>query len=279
MTSKTEAPAQLLQVSGQKIAIYESSGRGAPVLLIHGNSASAKAFRRQIDGSPGNSLRIVALDLPGHGKSDDAADPAVTYTLPGYARVVAEVVAQLQLQEAIIVGWSLGGHIALEASALLPKASGFLIFGTPPIAFPPAADAFLPTPAMGATFKADLTAEEMDGYVRGGFRPGATDVPDSFRADVRRADGRVRSTLGASLAPNGYADEVAIVAGLKVPLAILHGAEEQLVNGAYIERLAAPTLWRGKLQIIPGAGHTPQWEQPEKFNALLEAFVADCRRA
>ena len=278
MTSKTDAPTRLLQVAGQKIAIYESATRGPAVLLIHGNSASAKAFSKQFDGAPGANLRLVALDLPGHGRSDDAGDPSATYNLPGYARIVADVVAQMSLQDAVIVGWSLGGHIALEASPMLPKASGFLIFGTPPIAFPPAVDAFLPTPAMGATFKADLSAEEMDGYVRGFFRPDVTDIPDSFRADVRRTDGRARGMLGASLAPNGYADEVAIAAGLKVPLAILHGAEEQLVNGAYLEKLKAPTLWRGKVQTIPGSGHAPHWEEPQKFNALLEAFVADCRR-
>ncbi|MCS6828489.1 MAG: hypothetical protein NZ553_17880 [Caldilinea sp.] len=37
-----------------------------------------------------------------------------------------------------------------------------------------------------------------------------------------------------------------------------------------------PTLWRGAVQVIPGAGHAPQWETPEVFNALLGAFLADC---
>jgi pimeloyl-ACP methyl ester carboxylesterase len=34
-----------------------------------------------------------------------------------------------------------------------------------------------------------------------------------------------------------------------------------------------PTLWRGAVQVIPGAGHTPHWETPEAFDALLAAFV------
>jgi pimeloyl-ACP methyl ester carboxylesterase len=36
-----------------------------------------------------------------------------------------------------------------------------------------------------------------------------------------------------------------------------------------------PTLWRGEVQVIEGAGHSPHWERPERFNALLADFVAD----
>ena len=84
-----------------------------------------------------------------------------------------------------------------------------------------------------------------------------------------RTDGRARSNLGASIAPGGARDEVAVVRDLKVPLAVLHGEAEQLVNGGYFASIAMPTLWRGAVQVIPGAGHTPQWETPEAFDALL----------
>jgi pimeloyl-ACP methyl ester carboxylesterase len=73
----------------------------------------------------------------------------------------------------------------------------------------------------------------------------------------------------------GYRDEVEIVARLARPLAVLHGAAEQLVNGAYIAALTMPTLWRGEMQIIEGTGHAPQWERPQAFNALLAAFLAE----
>ena len=62
---------------------------------------------------------------------------------------------------------------------------------------------------------------------------------------------------------------------LKVPLAVLHGADEQLVNGRYFASLRMPTLWGGVVQTIAGAGHTPQWEAPEAFDALLEAFIEE----
>ena len=56
---------------------------------------------------------------------------------------------------------------------------------------------------------------------------------------------------------------------------MLHGDEEQLVNRRYFDSVAMPTLWRGAVQTIPDAGHMPQWEMPEAFNALIEAFVRD----
>ena len=90
-----------------------------------------------------------------------------------------------------------------------------------------------------------------------------------------RTDGRARAQLAASIAPNGYRDEVELVAQLKQPLAVLHGTEEQLVNGAYLDTLKMPTLWRGAVQSIADAGHTPQWEQPQRFDALIEAFATE----
>jgi len=51
-----------------------------------------------------------------------------------------------------------------------------------------------------------------------------------------------------------------------------------MVNVSYISSLTMPTLWRGAVQIIPKAGHAPHWEQPERFNTLLEAFIEETAR-
>jgi pimeloyl-ACP methyl ester carboxylesterase len=244
------------------------------VILVHGNSASSLTFQAQLEGDLGQKYHVVAIDLPGHGESDQAADPAGTYHMPGYAAVVADVAKQLNMEDAVLVGWSLGGHIVLEAHNLLPKAAGFVIFGTPPLAFPPDMDnAFLPNPAMGAAFAPELTQEQMEGFAAACL---ASDSPLDLAplvADIARTDGRARATMAASIAPDGYEDEVNIVKNLDRPLAILHGEQEQLVNGAYISGLEMPTLWRGAVQLIAGSGHTPQMEAPEEFSALISAFV------
>jgi len=215
-----------ITTSAGKIAYRQSAGTGPTIVLVHGNSASSKAFARQLDGTLGRTYRVIAYDLPGHGKSDDAADPAKTYTMPGYARVLREVAAQLGADDAVFVGWSLGGHIVLEAAPDLPDAKGFAIFGTPPLAFPPAMEqAFLPTPAMAFTFAPELSDEQARAYVAAAFKPDATDLPAEMVADVLRTDGRARANLAASIAPGGFRDEIEVVASLRQPLAILHGAE------------------------------------------------------
>ena len=62
---------------------------------------------------------------------------------------------------------------------------------------------------------------------------------------------------------------------MKRPLAVLHGRDEQLVSLEYLRGLDIPTLWRGEVQLVDGAGHAPQEEAPEAFADLLAAFVDD----
>jgi pimeloyl-ACP methyl ester carboxylesterase len=259
-----------------EVAVRESEGAGPPIVLLHGNSASSRAYQRQLDGPLGRRHRLVALDWMGHGQSADAADPSA-YLLRGQARTLLTVIDALGLQKAVFAGWSLGGHILLEAAPDLPGARGFAIYGTPPIGFPPAMDrAFLPNPAMGVGFSPEITREQAEAYVAAGFAPGFSDVPAFFLEDVLRTDGRARAQVAASIDPSLTRDEVDVVAGLKAPLAILHGERDQLVNGAYFASLKAPTLWRGAVQTILQAGHAPHWETPDAFDALIEDFARDC---
>lgn len=257
-----------------KIAVHESSGTGIPVVLIHGNSASSRAFARQLNSPLGEKRRLIAIDLPGHGQSANAADPS-HYGIAGYGPVIADVTKQLGAANGVFVGWSLGGHALLEASPELSSAAGFCIFGTPPFRYPPClAGAFFSHPAMQYTFAETITADEAPLYVAASFKRGFTDIAPAFVEDVLRTDGRARAQLRN---PNAkpFRDEVEIVGALKQPLSIFHGADEQLVDGTYFAKLTMPTLWRGKVQVIADAGHAPQWEQPERFNALLDAFVSD----
>jgi pimeloyl-ACP methyl ester carboxylesterase len=266
-----------LQINGNTIAVYDSGGRGAAVLFIHGNSADAQTFRRQFDGDFGNKHRVVALDLPGHGASSAAANPETTYSLGGFAGVVVEVLQRLQLVRPVIVGWSLGGHIALEAANLLPDAAGFFIYGAPPLGIPPAIEqAFLPNPDSAAAFSPKVSEEQANAWAAAFLKPGAA-VPPLFRQAILNTDGRARALLGATIGAANYQDEVQIVANMKTPLAIVSGAEDQLVNVDYFQRLTIPSLWWGNVQVIENAGHAPHWEQPDKFNALLAEFVADVR--
>lgn len=264
-----------IELSWGQMNYTESEGAGAPIMLIHGNSGSSKAFDKQVNGSLGAAHRVVAIDLPGHGGSAALAG-AGDYSFPAYAKAIVEAATALGMDEAVFVGWSLGGHALLEASAALPKAKGFVIYGTPPLDFPPAMEAaFLPNPAMAAAFNPVLSAEEVSSFVSAFFAPDKAGAHEPFIGDVVRTDPNARAGMGASIAPGGYADETPIVRDMKVPLAVLHGAEEQLVNAGFIIGLEMPSLWRGEVQMVAGAGHAAQWDAPEAFNALIAEFVAE----
>src|SRR6202167_1241333 len=124
-THKVDAP-------NGAIAVHKTAGQGPPVVLIHGNSSSSSVFARQLEGPLGERFRLIAVDLPGHGRSDDAKDPSA-YSLPGYARAVRTVLDALGIEAAHFVGWSLGGHVALEMAPDLRNPPRVVIFGTPPL--------------------------------------------------------------------------------------------------------------------------------------------------
>jgi pimeloyl-ACP methyl ester carboxylesterase len=265
---------RLIDTPNGRIAAHESAGRGPAAVLLHGNSASSRAFAKQLDGPLGERFRLVAIDLPGHGASDDARDGA--YSFKSHARAIHAAIDAFGLADARLVGWSMGGHLALELAPDLPHARGLVIFGAPPLALPPAMElAFLPHPAMRASFAETIDRDEAAAYVASFFRPGFTDIPPFFLEDVLRTDGRARSGVGAGVEAGFYHDEAIAVRELEAPLAVLHGAEDQLVNRAYFATLTMPTLWRGAVQTIPGAGHAPQWEAPEAFDALAAAFLEE----
>jgi pimeloyl-ACP methyl ester carboxylesterase len=77
------------------IAVWDSERAGPAVLLIHGNSSCKEIFRSQFESEALAALRLVAVDLPGHGASGDAHDPAAGYTLGGYATMAGEVLDTL----------------------------------------------------------------------------------------------------------------------------------------------------------------------------------------
>ncbi|MCP4302489.1 MAG: alpha/beta hydrolase, partial [Gammaproteobacteria bacterium] len=189
-----------LQLESQKISYYESDGTGQAVMLVHGNSSSGRVFRHQLESEFGRKYRVVAIDLPGHGNSDPA-EQMETYSLPYYASIVATAAEALQMEDAVFIGWSLGGHAVLQAQASLPQAAGFVIFGTPPLRFPPAMEeAFLPHPAMAAAFNPELTQEEAAAFGAAFFAPDSPVDPAPFVDDILATDGNARAGLAASLA-------------------------------------------------------------------------------
>jgi pimeloyl-ACP methyl ester carboxylesterase len=266
---------QTVKVGDQEIAYLESDGEGRAVIFVHGNSCSARTWRPLLNGSFGRRFRSLAFDLPGHGRSAAAADPR-DYSLPGYAAILTGFADAVGARDAVIVGWSLGGHVALEAASAMPDAAGFVIFGTPPVAVAAQlGEAFLPNPATGIGFSAAVSEDEARTFAGVFTAPGSTLPLDDFVADILATDGTARASMIASVGEGRFADELEIVQSLRQPLAILHGEGEQLISLDYLRQVPAAGLWRGQVQLITGAGHAPHQETPEQFATLLEQFISD----
>ncbi|MHA1987968.1 MAG: alpha/beta fold hydrolase [Promethearchaeota archaeon] len=247
----------MVDIGDFKLAVYESNGKGQTVLMIHGNSLSAKSYNKQINSSLGEKIHLIALDLPGHGDSLPANNPRNDYSVPGYSEVILALIIHLKLSDLLLVGHSLGGHIALETSELTPEIMGIFIFGTPPLGIPPAInEAFLDMRLIPSLI------------VRKGF-----EIPQFFFDDIDNTDPNARKFLVRNTAKNNLKNEIEIVSNLKIPLAIIHGAHDELINLDYIKNLKIPTLWKNQILIIKDAGHSPQWETPDEFNSILEEFV------
>jgi pimeloyl-ACP methyl ester carboxylesterase len=246
-------------------------GRRLPVLLLHGNSSCKEVFTKLWASLAERGHTLLACDLPGHGASDNAADPACTYTLPGYAAVVADVLSAAEVPEALVVGWSLGGHVAMEAMLTEPRLVAGFVVGSPP-GRPCGATfeaAFSQDPTTRLAGKTEFTERDARDYV--GAMLG-TDKPDAFFVDVAmRTDGRARRRLMESVAEEIGADQRLAAVGR--PLCVCVGGDDPFVNLDYFRALDPSTFWRNQVHILPGVGHAPHFQASAAFEALLKEFI------
>ncbi len=261
-----------LPTSFADIALTDSAGAGTVVLMIHGNSSCKEVFRHQFESPLGVGLRLIAMDLPGHGASSDARDPATAYTLNGYADAAVEVLARLGVDRATVLGWSLGGHVALNMISRFTGLTGVMISGTPPVdgSAEGFAQAFRHNAHMALAGSDRWGEGDAEDYARA---TAGTDAPfEQFMLEAaRRTHNIARSTVFAAASD----DQRRIAETSAAPLAIVNGAEDAFINGDYFATVAYANLWDGRVHSLEGIGHAPFWEAPERFNPLLERFVAE----
>jgi len=267
--------ARLVHLPGGDLQVLDTGSQtGSPIVLIH-------CFTCAIDWWDGviprleDHHRVVAIDLLGHGGSEK---PSSGYTIENQADLVAEALSRLGIRDAVVVGHSLGGGVAVALASQSPElVNRIVIIDTAPaneagslgllakLAF---------TPVIGDA----LWRIKPDFSVRQGlevaFAPGF-DVPDAFVEDVDRMT--YNAYTGSH---NGLADYKADepldtrMRATGKPLLVLMGAEEQIVDEP-AARLAEyrATVPGVRTELIAGSGHSPNVEKPAQTSALILAFV------
>lgn len=264
-----------LSVLGHSISYLEvNPEKKSTVLFIHGNSMSKKLFRNQLNSERFNNYRLVFFDLVGFGGSSRSDQPTKEYNVPFYAELIRSVIQALSLEDIYLVGHSLGGHIAIEfAGKYVNEIKGFIAVSTPPLGIPadiPAA--FQPNPVANLLFQAKLSKEEvidLSNNVAGTIHH--NEVVDS----VESADPLARQKIGESIINQNYMDEIGVLNAIKLPYALVLGADDKLCNPGYFSKYPFKNQWRGEVNIIEHSSHNPFLDRPEEINRLILDFITD----
>lgn len=253
---------------------WRETGAGRPLVLLHGWSMSSAVFA-EVAPLLGENYRVLCPDLPGHGGSD----PVSECNLTAFAGQLENWMRLLQLSGTALLGWSLGGQVALQLALQYPcRFSRLLLVATTP-RFCQAPDwphglpetqlrvldrnlgrAYEKT--MGEFFNLqfideDLPKERYREILRFAVRP--TALPEASRArETLTLLGRVdlRSALGS----------------LELPIQILHGEADRIIP-VEAGRYLAERLPNAEIHVFPGIGHAPFFSCPKESVQLWRGFL------
>ncbi len=268
----------LIEVPSGQAQVSEGGPRdGSPIVLVHCYTCSINWWNEMRPALERAGHRVIAIDLLGHGGSEK---PGSGYSMENQAEMVADVLTALEVEDATVVGHSLGGTVA---TALATETEGLVerlvIVDQAPdngetyekegLPFT-AAMTFVPVlgPALW-TITPDAAIEDGLGVA---FAPDY-DVPDEFVEDFKRMT--YSSYDQAAEAENDYVEEMPLderLARDPVPLLAIFGEEEQLyLSGPALE--AYDAVPGAATVMVEGAGHSPNVEKPARTAALVLGFA------
>ena len=275
--------------TGVEVAVLESVGGSRGLVCVHGWPGAKEDFADHLDelAAVGDGWHVVALDQRGHGRSDAPAGVG-SYSLKTFAGDVLALADALGWSTFVLLGHSMGGMVAQLVALEAPsRLDGLVLMDTshgPVGGIDPdlvaLGKAVVGDGGMAALVEAQRAIE------------GALDTPANQRVVATRpgyAEFGEAKTLAAS--PDmwlGMVDEIVVgqadrLADLSscgalaaVPVLLLYG-EQDSPFVPHAERLAAALPW-GQLELVPDAGHSPQFEAPEAYLRLVGGFLEGLSR-
>ncbi|MCR9161732.1 MAG: alpha/beta fold hydrolase [Nannocystaceae bacterium] len=274
------------EVHGMRIAYADVGAGDVPIVLVHGLSGYIPMWQKNI-GALARNDRVIALDLPGYGKSDK---PRASYSMSFFARAVVGLLDALEIPRAILVGHSMGAqismHVALEApgrveALVLSSPAGIETFSASEAAFLRS----LVTPAFTyyateSTIRARHEANFFRMPPEAGFMVAdriALRQARKFKAYCHVIKHSVRGMLDEPVHAQLHA--------LHMPTLILFGDADKLIPNPVLHRGTAAELVQAELPrmpnarfvLLPNAGHLAQFEASQAWNDAVSAFVGEQR--
>lgn len=246
---------------------FEDVGSGEPMVLLHGFPLSSQSFWPQLERPPAG-VRLLLPDHRGFGRSTGTRGPL---TMEQIASDVLALLDATGLPSAVLGGVSMGGYAALALTRMAPqRVRGLVLIDTQHLADDAAGRERRERVAQEAERDgAGLIAQAM------GPRLLAAQASPELRERLHRLMS-AQAPEAIAAASRGMAlrrDASEVLASYPGPTLMVVGAEDPITPPATARAMAA--LARdATLEVIEGAGHLPNLEQPELFGAVLEAFCA-----
>ncbi len=268
-----------VQVNGIQLGIEQRGAarkRSPTLVMLHGFTGSAAAWENHLDTLADFGLRVIALDLPGHGQSDAPDDPqryAIAYCQQDILAALQEL--GVSRGEAVLLGYSMGGRIALYAAF-----SGFfraliLESASPGLKDPVEREQRrISDGALAASIERDGVQAFIDRWEKLPLFASQNTLPFETREALRRQRLHNRACgLAQSLRGAGTGVQPPLHAQLPtlcIPVLLIAGELDAKFTA--LARSMAQALPHAQLRIVPGTGHAVHLERPEEFDALVGAF-------
>ncbi|WP_436637475.1 alpha/beta fold hydrolase [Microbaculum sp. FT89] len=254
------------------------AGEGRPLLCLHGWSCHGGFFGPQVEAFR-SEARVVTPDLPGHGRTGRDG-PALT--IEAAADAVAGYMAERGFENVIVVGWSMGAHVAyamIERHGTSRLAGLVSIDMTPKVLNDDAwhlglSDGLDAARNVGVRKSIQTHWPEIAPRIaKRIFARGLLadrDLLAFAEQQITAADPAMLAPMWASLTAQDFRDTIGRI---DIPVLLAHGARSALYGPA-MARWQRDRLRNGRLVTFPRSGHAPHLEEPAAFKALLSDFIA-----
>lgn len=263
--------------AGDDLTLHVAEGgQGTPLLLLHGFTGSVETWEH-LRARFEENHHVIAIDLPGHGRSSSPADPE-RYSLLRTTDDIACSLDEIGVERTAVLGYSMGGRLALHFALRHPDRVTALILES---TSPGLSDATLRDERRESDRDlADFIEREgmtafVDRWESLSLWETQGHLPASTRAELRaqrlRGDPRgfANSLRGAGQAATASVEDE--LQRISIPTLLIAGALD--LKYRRIAHQMEQSMPNARAVIVPGAGHTVHLEQPEAFSTATLDFL------